>query len=71
MTLPPDFWYKPQPGGLVGLVVGVAAWCYFVLAVYRKTKWPSFANWFLMVLLGPLMIGGLIIGSLLALEFGH
>ena len=79
MTLPLDFLDKPQPGGaaglLIGLVMGVAAWCYFVLPAYWKTKWPSFVNWLLMVLLVPLMIGGAalgaIIGPLLVLEFGH
>jgi hypothetical protein len=80
MTLPPDFWDSPQPGGsavglIVGLFIGVAAWCYFVLPAYRKTKYPSFENWSLAALLAPLMIGGGILGAvisyLVAFEFGH
>ena len=75
MTLPTDFWQSPSPGLFIGLAVGVAAWCYFILPAYRKTKYPSFENVLLMGLLVPLMIGGgilgAIIGFLLAPEFGH
>jgi ABC-type xylose transport system permease subunit len=79
MTLPPDFWTKPLPGGqvglFVGLIIGAAAWCYFVLPAYWKAKWPSFKSWYLMVVMAPMMIiggtVGAIIGTLIAFELGY
>ncbi len=60
---------------MAGAVIGAAIWVYFFGAMYWKTRWPSVANWFLMMLLGPLMIGGMALGftvcALIALKFGH
>jgi hypothetical protein len=79
VTLPPDFWTKPQPGGGVGLVagsvIGAALWCYFFLPAYLKARWPSLANscllMVLVVMLGCGVALGITFGSLIAFEFGR
>ena len=45
MTLPPDFWTRPQPGGVAGLGIGFCGRCsslsFYLLSAARKRFGPG------------------------------
>jgi uncharacterized BrkB/YihY/UPF0761 family membrane protein len=67
--LPPDFWTKPQPGGLTGIYVGAAIagvlWYYFFFAAYWKTSYPSLKNTGWLMVAAIMGAVGCILGSII------
>jgi hypothetical protein len=79
MTLPPDFWTKPQPGGMTGIFVGMgiaaALWLYFFGPAYWKMPFGRSAKrmgllTILLIMLLAVIIPGGVVGSLIGLGLG-
>jgi predicted branched-subunit amino acid permease len=71
MTLPSDFWTKPQPGGPEGIVAGAviatAVWLYFFFPTYRKAKktHDALVAIGLMIVLFAMLMGGILVGGVI------
>jgi phosphate/sulfate permease len=70
-TLPPDFWDKPQPGGMTGLIIGGIIGAGLALYLFRGGDLFSWQG-FVTMLFGSIgMMIGMLIGMFVAFYLGN
>jgi hypothetical protein len=82
MTLPPDFWTRPQPGGVAGLGIGFAVavvLSFYLLSTARRSLGPGpMSRWqrigvtvIIKLIVVFCMIAGAVVSSLIFLSAGR
>ena len=70
-TLPPDFWTKPQPGGITGLWIGAVvggALSFYLFPGGGRYSWQGFLTT-VFAAIGAFI--GMVVGMLIVFYFGN